>query len=1034
MFNSTWQTVLLPIAQAVPAENAPWLRGVLELLFILVVPFVIGHFAAKSLRMPDYSWKIGLILFAIAFGVDRVYFGTLKLGIDLAGGVILVYEVDQTQKSTAEDVEMDKMVAAVRRRVDPAGVKELTIRPYGEEQIEVIIPEVDSDEIELIKKKISSAGLLEFRITANEVDHAELIRVARAQPNSREPSGGGLQGRWVELGENMPPDGLVTRTAPQGPQEVLMVIDELNVTGAFLDRARSDIDERGRPSVSFTLNSEGGILFSALTRENQPDASTGHYRRLGIILDNQLLSAPRLETTISTQGSINGDFTDADIEFLVGILNAGSLPAALNPVPISEQKISPTLGEDTISQGKTSMLVASGAVLVFMAGYYWFAGIVACFVLFLNLLLVVALMITVQAAFTLPGLAGLVLTIGMAVDANVLIFERMREERDRGAALRMAIRNGFDKATRTIIDANITTMIVAIVLYTIGTDQIRGFSVTLILGILLSMFTAIFVARMIFEIAERRRWITTLPMMRMLSKPNFNFSKGYRPAMALSAIVILVGLGAVVTRGRNLLDIDFTGGYSVHVLFAENNPQDITDVRGQLEGKLSNYTVVAVGDDNLEFKIDTAFDDSSSQLSQEQRIDQVRQILKGAFAGQLRRNEVTVGDPTRIATNRGLPYSSTDIPLEDAGPPATTSDGYPLLAMADTDAVFLAQNADSDQEPVDPAATDIPAPTADDDGVTQPENGDTAETTEVSPDATAETEDEADPFKDGSEVSLKFSEQTKHDTLADRIARAFETAGIEDVRFELTADDPQYTDGSGVPYTDWELRIALDPDQTATLLSAVKSEVDGEVVFPSSSTIGSVVAGNTRAQALVALLVSLVGIIIYIWVRFQNVTWGLASVAALVHDVLTILAALALSLYVARYIPPVSTALMMEPFKIGLTTIAAFLTIIGYSINDTIVIFDRMREVKGKSPALTEEMINASLNQTLSRTIITAGTSLIVVLILYIMGGQAIHGFAFALTIGIITGTYSSLFIAAPLVLWMENARREGKTHRRAAA
>jgi len=199
------------------------------------------------------------------------------------------------------------------------------------------------------------------------------------------------------------------------------------------------------------------------------------------------------------------------------------------------------------------------------------------------------------------------------------------------------------------------------------------------------------------------------------------------------------------------------------------------------------------------------------------------------------------------------------------------------------------------------------------------------------------------------------------------------------------------------------------------VLGAVQQRLVAEPVFPSSSSIGQKVAGDTQLQALYALLISLVGIIVYVWFRFSNLVWGLASVVALIHDVLIMLAAIAISAYVAPFLG----FLLVDPFKISLTIVAAFLTIIGFSINDTIVIFDRMREIKGKSPDLTPKMINAAVNQTLSRSIITSLTVFIVVVILYVWGGEAMHGFAFALFVGVISGSYSTIFIAAPMVLWL---------------
>ncbi len=1019
---------LLPlIAQAAPeTEAAGGMHAFLVALVVIaviVVPFLLGNFLARSMRLPDYGWKIGLVLLAAVGGTLVTTLGwPPKLGIDLAGGVILVYQLaedaeveDQNSEfedeaeegpSSARSVDMDKMVAAIRRRVDPAGIKELTIRPYGPRQIEVIIPQVDNDEVDLIKRKISTAGLLEFRVTANETDHQAIIDQALKQPNLQalpNPSDESRTlARWVKLAPEMrSSEGLVTRESG-GETQVLVVTGKIDVNGGYLRRASPGIDEMGRTSVNFSLNSEGGRLFGILTRQNLPDQATGFQRRIGIVLDDVLLSAPFIQSAITDNGQIT-NVAPEDVEFLVGILNAGSLPAALEPEPISEQKISPTLGQDTIAQGERSMVIGSALVLLFMLVYYRFAGIVACLVLTLNLVLVIALMITVKAALTLPGMAGLVLTVGMAVDANVLIYERIREELNRGATLKMAIRNGFDRATSTIVDANLTTLIVGIVLYAIGTDQIKGFAVTLILGIVLSMFTAIFCARVVFEVAERRRWISELHMMRLLTRTNFNFVKYYRPAVAVSVIGILIGLSAVVSRGYGILDIDFTGGSSVHILFKQQ--QETAYVRSEVGDRLPDATVVSVGEENLEFKIDTSLDDR----------DAVQQELQAIFGEKLQTNTVEIGDYSTIA-QLSLPVNDG---LARADLPAAN-----ILALAN----FQADADEPGSDATNEAEASQGSPQAElnpDSSNGGSESASGQGSTDASPESSgntngSETETAAvDPFSGGTQVVLNFPESIKHDTLVARIRDAFRAVGLPEVRFEVSNEE--YTADSGRALGSWTLRMAQDEDKTRRIVRALEEELSRFPVFPSSSKIGGKVAGDTQQQALAALGVSLVGIIMYIWLRFQNLAWGVASVIALVHDVLTILGALALSAYLA----PVLGFLYVDPFKIGLTVIAAFLTVIGYSINDTIVIFDRMREVKGKSKQITEEMVNKSLNQTLSRSIITSLTVFIVVVALYFLGGQAIRAFAFALLIGVITGSYSSVFIAAPLVLWLTKEKAQ---------
>jgi preprotein translocase SecF subunit len=301
-----------------------------------------------------------------------------------------------------------------------------------------------------------------------------------------------------------------------------------------------------------------------------------------------------------------------------------------------------------------------------------------------------------------------------------------------------------------------------------------------------------------------------------------------------------------------------------------------------------------------------------------------------------------------------------------------------------------------------------------------------AKPVEPSGQAAGAAEPAIDPFAGGTEVQLTFARKVSYDTILEIFTTEF---GSKDALPPLqlaplvessTPGEPPKPDksfaiGDSTPYTMWNVKIKLPPQQATARLDAIKAAVADTPFFPSSNTIGGKVAGSTRMQAVYALLASLLCIVAYLWVRFQRVIFGLAAVVALVHDVLITLGAIAISAFLAPYLG----FLLIDPFKIGLPVLAAFLTIIGYSLNDTIIVFDRIREVRGKAPRLTEDMVNASVNQTLSRTLLTSGTTLLVIVVLYIAGGEVIHGFAFSLLVGVIVGTYSSIYIASPVLLWM---------------
>ena len=1002
---------------AIPAGAAQWWREPWAVwgitLLTVAVPILVSWLLAKRLRAADMWGRLATVLVALTAGAVITWLGwPPRLGIDLKGGVILVYEVDASRQAAGQvddcvgrieqllssqdgrkgtvsrmannritvrletadaasresflkgmeqldfgdarvrlagrrpgaeaidleyevagrsaAVDMDKLVAAVSRRVNPGGQKEVTVRRYGVDQLEVIVPDVDQSEVDLIKRVVSSAGVLEFRITANPEDprHKQVIELASRSPGTTVTEGGRQIGRWVQLDTakiNPAEDGgLVTRTMPDGRVEVLVVLDRFDVTGGYLSRASSSYDSNLQPCVNFSFNSSGAALFGTLTGQNLPDPANRLTSRLGILLDDTLLSAPTLRSTISGDGQITGSFKQSDVDFLVGVLNAGSLPAALVSEPISEQKISPQLGADTIRSGARAMLLATIVVLAFMLAYYRFSGFVADLAVLLNILLIVALMISLKAAFTLAGLAGLVLSVGMAVDANVLIYERMREETDRGAAVRMAIRNGFQRAFSTIVDSNLTTLITAVVLFAMGTDQLKGFAVTLILGLVLNLFTAVYCARVAFDLAERNGWLRKLSMARLFGQTNFEFVRWVQPAVIGSLAFILLGMAAAAQRGQGLFDIDFTGGTSVQVAFKPDQTLDIAEVRKAVavlpDAAVSAVTAadVAAG---TRYKIDTSVRND----------DQVEQTLQEVFPGRLATYSMGFGEITTTA-----------------GPDKTAPEAGALSTA----------------------------------------------------------------------VALDFPEKINRPTLRATIQDALQAEGVADAPFEL---EPDTAEAKGVasrtkPYRNWALSTSLDVEVARRVVERVAKKLSDTPVYLSANSIGGKVAGNTKITAIYAMLASLLMIVLYVWVRFQNVAFGLAAVVALIHDVLVAVACLAFSTYLSRFLGWA----LVDDFKISLDVVAALLTIVGFSINDTIVIFDRLRELRGKSPYVTAEMIDKSVNQTLSRTILTSGTAFLATLILYLFGGQGIHAFAFTMLVGIITGTYSTIYIAAPLVLFLQ--------------
>jgi SecD/SecF fusion protein len=1176
-----------------PEKSTLWLT-LLLLVVALPLPIALGYQLAKWLRMKDYGWRLAGIFVAVCGSAAILAAGplgvgpNLKRGVDLKGGVILVYEIDkeslktdETMAVTSEQINWDGLIKALNKRVNPAGTKEIVIRRYGDWQVEIIVPEVDDIEIDWVRKRVETAGTLEFRIVANARDHDNVMTLAREQ--SEDPlrrrsrfvvDGQKKVGFWARVGrEENPPDlrplrvhvaqylirnastGEIVKLPPLPDEDhaierylaregikdidVLMFYDDgYNVTGGDLGMVSQGFDETMQPCVNFAMRGLGVGSMGGLTGSALPERQTEFYRLLGIMLDGELLSAPRVMSTISDRGRITGRFTQQEIQFLVGILQAGSLPAALKKSPISQNLIGAVLGEQEVRKGATAAVASLVAVILFMLYWYRLPGFIACAAMVANLVMVVATMIPISAPLTLPGLAGLVLTVGMSVDANVLIYERMREELDRGCALRMAIRNGFDRAWLTIFDSNITTILTAVILYLVGTDQLKGFGVTLTLGLLISMFTAVFCSRVAFEVFERKGIITRLRFKHVMTTTNYDFMGVSKLVFTLSAIVIVLGLVAAGKRGQQIFAVDFLGGSSVTMVLEQ--PTEEVVIREKLDQK---FDALKVGDAAAEYSVNRV-DVKGQPRGTWWKIDsslpeekELQQLLEGLFQvahysmdfGDLQEKEIaapTTEKPAPSATGQkpAAPAESPAKPAQPADPeaksaaqppaekpksePAETKPAETKPADAKPDAGKPAETpaaspapekpktekSRADEKKPDNARTDLPpphvwavagagdflvaladaeekpatepAPKADAPAAETPAGDKPAEATAAKPAETpvAQPADErkaaepsaekpvgekpakapaaTDAAKPGvtekpepskpakprivTSTEVKFAYEINGRTLEKELLDAAGAVQLgltaEDLNLRPLPDDPNWTMDDAKGYKRWSLSVSVGAPHARAMCRALKEKISKTPVWPSSKKIGSRVAADARTLAIIALLVSFVGIAIYVWIRFQHLIFGLGAVAALVHDVLMTVAFVAFSFWLAR----VLGFLQVEETKIDLNIIAALLTIVGYSINDTIVIFDRVREIRGKSPDLTSELFNTSLNQTLSRTILTSLTVFVVVLILFFFGGEGIHGFSFAMVIGTISGVYSTVYIASPLVLWMTPRKKSG--------
>jgi len=800
-----------------------------------------------------------------------------------------------------------------------------------------------------------------------------------------------------------------------------------------LERANPTSDSMGRRAIGFALDINGKSLFSNITGKNIG-------RPLCILLDGIAISAPSINERIPGTGIITGSFTQTQVEDMVNKLNAGSLPARLIEQPISVNTIGPSIGADNRDQGIKAGLIGLVAVIACMAIYYCLAGSIADVALLLNMLFVLAIMAGVRATFTLPGIAGIILTIGMSVDANVLVFERIREEQLKGSSLRIAITNGYQRAFRTIFDANVTTFITAAILFWRASEEVKGFAIVLMLGIASSMFTSLFVTRVIFDFLLSKRIIKDhLLMLRLIHKPNVNWMRLRPVFFGISIALIVTGLAVFLTRDdvkNNKYDIEFTGGTSVQInLKKPLSRQEVVD-RIIKEGNaldnpaLAAANIYSIGKSDKQYEINTTETNKmtvtldltqANQKTDAELTDAIEKTQDQAkFGGELNNLLVTrnISNPSQIVIKTSqMNQSLVKDVLATAFPEAAISE--PEVDEVVNKAIFTAFEEELEiQQNLRP----------------------TIASQEKVSEELIDSYPELTDFVGGVKIECEIERATSLDDIKQRLnALQFkpDTQNLNRYPYEilgpnLTSTDPNQPVNSFVYVsTDEEAGFReLSEDEwkrfvgneTTKVLAAANLEASLPRVRQFDPSVGK----EQKQRALIAIVLSLFAIVTYVWIRFGNVRYGIAAITALVHDVCITLGAVATCTYLAS--TTIGEALLVGDFKINLAMIAAFLTLIGYSLNDTIVIFDRIRENRGKARTLNSQVITNSINQTISRTILTSFTTFIVVLIMYIFGGPGLRGFTFAIGFGIIVGTYSSIAIAAPiLLLGTKKIKEKGK-------
>jgi SecD/SecF fusion protein len=710
-------------------------------------------------------------------------------------------EISHLQQRT-----LSQSLEVLRNRIDQFGVTEPVLVRQGSDQIVVQLPGIQDPQRAL--DLIGQTAQLEFKLVDDQaqVNLPELIDQAlktgalkpgynRAQLNQALKS-------KIPADDEVYIEKSINRDTGRLESKPLLLKKKVLLTGAAVKNATVRIGEYNEPYVSVDFNRRGAAQFAKITGENVK-------RRLAIILDGIVRSAPVIQERIGGgKAQITGSYTPAEAHDLAIVLRAGALPATVKIV--QNITVGPTLGADSIKKGLTAGLMATLLVIGFMIFYYRFSGVVADYAMMLNVILLFGALSLLGATLTLPGIAGIILSIGMAVDSNVLIYERMREEFHAGKPLKSGIDGGYDKAFWTIIDSHVTTLITACALFLFGTGPIKGFAVTLSLGVVLNLFTALFGTRVVYDWTLAKRWLKHLNFFEFFKQPNFDFIAWRHYAFVISSGLAILGLVAFVqlSRGHGNLGVEFSGGALVQMTSAK--PFSVNQVRDVLNKEGWGRAEI-------------------------QQVEGGKELMV-----KLKKSQTTVGQMSEHLVN--------------------------ILNKA------------------------------------MPSNH-------------------------------------------------FKVIG--------------------------------------------KSE------------IGASISHDLRNKAIVAIIISLIGIIIYIAWRFEFI-FAIGATAATFHDVLAVLG-----------------VFWLFHVEITLLVVTALLTIAGYSLTDTVVVFDRIRENLARRRGKLGDVINLSVNEVLSRTIITSTTVFLVVLALFLLGGVVLRDFALAMILGVLVGTYSSVFVASPIVYaWRKEAKR----------
>ncbi len=944
---------------------------------------------------------------------SRAWFYT-NYGTDLQGGVEFncTLKDDNGVKVNASE----EIVGILRKRLEGQGLSEPQVYRLANGDVQVVIPGGTDADAARTRKVLETTGKLEFREIFPVFDKkgTRYTRLGSSQVELRKnkwvlAKGSGLRGmkrNWI----------IAPEKPPRGEEPTIFyVMGPPRLSGTDVSTATRTTHE-GKIAVGITFTSSGASKnhnFTSEIKRKFSENSNSFSEMMAIMLDGQIESALHIESASSRNCVVSGSFSEEEVASLKTVLLAGAL--AVKPEVTSERRTGASLGADTVSKAMWSMVASLLCIFIFILGYYWWRfGVVALASLTACVGLVIAAISAFGVTLTLPGLAGLVLTVGMAVDANILIFERIREESGDDVDVPTSINAGYGRAFLTIFDANITTFLTAFLLYQIGSGPIKSFGLTLMIGIATSVFGAVYLGRFVTEWLHRnQREVKVASWIRI---PKISFIDKRKISAAFSIILILGSLSYFFGGDmRRHFDIDFTGGSMVQVTFTETQQLEAVQDLVEEAHKVHPEAESLINPDNMQIQPYAAEHAQESANGSRQYIFKVRDDIAVEIEKKKSAHEQHIADMNAEYTARVKKLEKEDKTIDEKEARAFEADVQAyniehveplrdqLLARVD---ILKNQLAEAFPGKISAVGSELLGAQWDSTINTLKLSFATlgiAETSTLNQindrlKALPEVEDAIATVigdNDGLQIALH---------LVDSAATEMPDGFLADEEGVIGHGIRAYLSDSGLTGDQLEILVARGTN-LAGLCDTAMASVGVQVAapYPSSDFFSPQVADQMKTSALWAMFWSLLAILLYIAMRFEF-RYGVGAIIALVHDVLATIGLLAIC-----------------GLRIDLTVVAGILTIIGYSLNDTIVVFDRIRENMKRDGTPMIETIDPAIRETMSRTVLTSFTTIIVVLILFLFGGEGIHSFSGTMLIGLLLGTYSSVFVAAPTLLFFKD-------------